>query len=99
MPNIISNHNKAIMTKGNKTECATNNCNCHIKETCLVDYKCQTSGVIYHATVTRQNSNKYESYVGPTDNTIETRCSGQTNNFRTENYRDAISLVTTNAKR
>ena len=56
MPNvkqIISNHNKAILTKDSSREDTTNNCNCRVKEKCPVDNKCQTSSLIYQATVTR----------------------------------------------
>ena len=41
MPNmkqIIYNHNKAILTKENKTESATNNYNCRVKEKCQASY-------------------------------------------------------------
>ena len=70
MPNgkqIISNHSKTILTKENNTENTTNNCNCRAKETCPADKKCQTSSLIYQATVTRHDNNKDETYIGLTD--------------------------------
>ena len=60
MPNmkqIISNHNKTILNKDNNIERKTNNCNCRIKEACPVNQKCQTSSLIYQATVTRHDNN------------------------------------------
>ena len=95
MPNvkqIISNHNKAILTKDNSTEDTTNNCNCRIKEKCPVDNKCQTSSLIYQATVTRHDNNKDETYIGLTDNTFQTRYNGHTNSFRHSNYRNSTAL-------
>ena len=78
MKQIISNHNKTILNKDNNTESKTNNCNCRIKEACPVNQKCQTSSLIYQATVTRHDNNKEESYIGLTDNTFKTRYNGHT---------------------
>ena len=92
MKQIISNHNKTILTKDNNTESRTNNCNCRVKEACPVDQKCQTSNLFYHAMVTRHDNNNDESYIGLTDNTFKTRYNGHTNNFRNEKYRIATAL-------
>ena len=75
MPNmkqIILNHNKRILNKDNNTESKTTSCNCRIKEACPVNQKCQTSSLIYQATVTRHDNNKEESYIALTDNTFKT---------------------------
>ena len=74
MPNvkqIISKYNKTILTKESKTE-STNNRNCRVKETCPLDNKCQTSSLIYQATVTQHDNNKDETYIGLTGNTFKT---------------------------
>ena len=92
MKQIISNHNKTILNKDNNTESKTNNCNCRIKEACPVNQKCQTSSLIYQATVTRHDNNKEESYIGLTDNTFKTRYNGHTSSFRNEQYRNATTL-------
>ena len=95
MPNvkqIISNHNKTILTKESSTEDTTNNCNCRVKEKCPVDNKCQTSSLIYQATVTRHDNNKDETCIGLTDNTFKTRYNGHINSFRHENYRNSTAL-------
>ena len=87
MPNvkqIISDHNKTTLTKESNTENTTNNCNCRVKEKCPVDKKCQTSSLIYQATVTRHDNNKDETYIGLTDNTFKTRYNGHTKSFRHE---------------
>ena len=89
---IISNHNKTILNKDNNTESKTNNCNCGIKEACPVNQKCQTSSLIYQATVTRHDNNREESYLGLTVNTFKTRYNGHTSSFRNEKYRNATTL-------
>ena len=63
-----------------------------IKETCPVNQKCQTSSLIYQATVTRHDNNKEESYIELTDNTFKTRYNGHTSSFRNEQYRNATTL-------
>ena len=68
---IISNHNKRILTKESNTENTTNNCNCRIKEACPGDKKCQTSSLIYQARVTRHDNNMDKTYIGLTDNTTQ----------------------------
>ena len=74
------------------TKDTTNNCNCRVKEKCPVDNKCQTSSLIYQATVTRHDNNKDETYIGLTDNTFKTRYNGHTNSFRHSNYRNSTAL-------
>ena len=78
MEQIISNHNKAIMTKENKTANATNNCHCHVKETCPVDLEKSGKHQASYTKrpVTRQNNK--DKYVGLNDN-IFTRYNGHTN--------------------
>ena len=88
---IISNHNKTILIKESNTESTTNNCSCRVKETCPVDKKCQTSSLIYQATVIH-DSNKGETYVGLTDNTFKSQYHGHTNSFRNKKYRNATAL-------
>ena len=89
---IISNHNKTMLTKESSTENTANNCNCRVKEKCPVDKKCQTSSLIYQATVTRHDNNKDETYTELTGNTFKTRCNGHTNSFRHNNCRNSTAL-------
>ena len=83
-----SNHIKTILTKESNTENTTNNCNCRVKETYPVDKKCQTSGLIFQATVTQHDNNKDETYIGLTDNTFMTRYNEHTKRFKNENCRN-----------
>ena len=73
---IIDNHNQRILKsseltantgKDNKT------CNCRQKNTCPLNGNCLQSSVVYQATVTRQDNNITETYVGLTENDFKTR--------------------------
>ena len=50
------------------------------------------SGIIYQATVVRQDNNKAETYIGLTDNTFKTRYTGHLSSFRNENKRNSTTL-------
>jgi hypothetical protein len=95
MPNIkqiISNHNKSTMKRINPQEPPQTTCNCRKGKACPLDGKCLTSGIIYQATVTRQDNQKEESYIGLTGNTFKTRYNGHTDSFRNENKRNSTTL-------
>ena len=94
MPNmnqIISKHNKSI-TKSKPNNPVQKDCNCRRGTTCPLNGKCQQKGVIYQATVTRNDDNKKDTYIGLTDNTFKTRYNGHTHSFRNENKRNATTL-------
>ena len=65
MPNIasiISSHNKTILTKHTNTEptvCDT--CNCRQKMSCPLDGKCLAEGVVYQATVKREDTGDFRN--------------------------------------
>ena len=93
MPNmkqIIANHNKAIMN--NSTNNETPGCNCRRNNRCPLDGKCQSSGVIYQATVIRQDNQKKETYIGLTDTTFKTRYNAHNSTFRNRDKRNATTL-------
>lgn len=92
MPNmqqIISNHNKATLNKAEPENKTQKNCNCRAKE-CPLDKNCQTSEVIYQATVTSKDTT--ETYVGLTSNTFKIRYNGHTSDFQNSNKRHATTL-------
>ena len=66
-------------------------CNCRGK-ICPLDGKCLTSSIIYQATVTRQDNDKSETYIGLTDNSFKTRFNGHTCSFRNRDKRNATTL-------
>ena len=95
MPNIkqkISNHNSAAIRKNKPQDPNKNDCNCRKDNQCPLDGKCLAEGLIYQATVTRQDNNKQETYIGLTDNTFKTRYNGHTSSFRNKNKRHATTL-------
>ena len=92
---IIDNHNKQILKsseltantgKDNKT------CNCRQKNTCPLNGNCLQSSVVYQATVTRQDNNITETYVGLTENDFKTRYRNHTASFRHAKHRNSTEL-------
>ena len=72
MKNIINNHNNMII-KNNRTNPPTPECNCHIQNSCPLNGKCLTTELAYQATVTRNDNQQEETYIGLTENTFKTR--------------------------
>ena len=68
------------------------NCNCRNKPACPLDGKCLTTGVIYQATITRQDTVKKETYIGLTEGPFKTRYNCHTSTFRNVKQRNATSL-------
>ncbi len=95
MPNmkeIISHQNKSIVRKCNPITEAKDTCNCRNKNKCPLEGKCQTSGMIYQATVTREDTQKDETYIGLTENDFKTRFNGHTSTFRNRDKRSSTTL-------
>ena len=69
MPNMgqaINKHNKKVSSQ-KLLQSDTPGCNCQGGPgTCPVDGKCQTQGVVYQATVLREDDNSTETYTGLT---------------------------------
>ena len=59
---IISSHNKRLLAEPNTA--IEDKCNCRKKETCPLLGKCQTKGVVYQATVKREENQEEQTYVG-----------------------------------
>ena len=72
--------------KDNKT------CNCRQKNTCPLNRNCLQSSVVYQATVTRQDNNITETYVGLTENDFKTRYRNHTASFRHAKHRNSTEL-------
>lgn len=94
MQQIISAHNKSTL-KTTKTSDSmpqtTPNCNCRNK-LCPLDGNCLTPGVIYQATVTRQDNHKDETYIGLMEGPFKTRFNAHICSFRNEHQRSATTL-------
>ena len=99
---IIDNHNKQILksyTQANDTATANPNtiqnkktCNCRQKNTCPLEGNCLQSSVIYQATVTRNDNNTTETYIGLTENDFKTRYRNHTASFRHSKHRNSTEL-------
>ncbi len=84
--NNNNNNNTAINSNNNKT------CNCRRKDTCPLNGNCLQKSVIYQATVTRQDNNTTETYVGLTENEFKTRYRNHTSSFRHTKHRHSTEL-------
>ena len=99
---IIDNYNKRILTASIQIDntataaAATidNNktCNCRQKNTCPLDGNCLQSSVIYQATVTRQDNNTTETYMGLAENNFKTRYRSNIASFRHSKHRNSTEL-------
>ena len=99
---IIDNYNKRILTASIQIDntataaAATidNNktCNCRQKNTCPLDGNCLQSSVIYQATVTRQDNNTTETYMGLAENNFKTRYRSHIASFRHSKHRNSTEL-------
>ncbi len=84
--NSSNNNNATTNAKENKT------CNCRHKNTCPLNENCLQKSVIYQATVTRQDNNTAETYVGLTENEFKTRYRSHTSSFRHNKHRHSTEL-------
>ena len=96
MPNIksvIACHNKSVLNKLTEQQTpAVNECNCRQKTTCPLNGKCQTEGIVYQATVTREDNKQQETYVGLSEGTFKTRYLNHTSSFRNKKHTNATEL-------
>ena len=76
----------AAIIDNNKT------CNCRQKNTCPLDRNCLQSSVIYQATVTHNDNNTTETYIGLTENDFKTRYRNHTASFRHAKHRNSTEL-------
>ena len=92
-PNLsrtISSHNAKILKEGVDAD-PPRECNCRKKAECPVENKCLQKGVVYQATVTREDD-QVDTYIGLTATTFKERWSNHKSNFRTRNPKNATGL-------
>ncbi|KAJ8021191.1 hypothetical protein HOLleu_38317 [Holothuria leucospilota] len=92
MDQIISAHNKYILTKQNLQPATQNNCNCRTQSQCPLQGNCLTNNIVYQATVTRHDNHKEETYIGLTENTFKTRYNAHKSSFKHKDKRNATAL-------
>ena len=90
---IITSHNKAVLNKTNtNTPQQSKTCNCRGKEPCPLDGHCLDECVVYKATVTQNQTNKQETYVGLTVNAFKTRYTQHKSSFKLAHKRTSTTL-------
>ena len=93
MPNIkqiIASHNKKLLNS--TTEIQQPGCNCRKNKQCPLQGHCLTTSIIYQATVTRQDNNRQETYIGLTANDFKERYNQHTSDFRHNKDRNSTAL-------
>ncbi|KAJ8027663.1 hypothetical protein HOLleu_32868 [Holothuria leucospilota] len=92
MNQVVSAHNKHILTTHNLQPATQNNCNCRVQTQCPLEGNCVADNIVYQATVTRHYNNKEESYIGLTENTFKTRYTADKSSFNHKDKRNATTL-------
>ena len=88
MAQHLSKHNAKVIAESRPAPTVKEGCNCQDKPACPMPGKCQTSGVVYKATVTPTDptSNKAtETYTGLTGGPFRTRHYGHVDDMKEEN--------------
>ena len=91
---IISMHNRSKANKSEPTQIDKDQtlCNCQSSRQCPLEKKCLTKGIVYQATVTRQDNLKMETYIGLTENSFKSRYTGHVSSFKDQKRRNATAL-------
>ena len=96
---IIDNHNKRILhssyspyTKDNKDSTTNKTCNCRQKNNCPLNGNCLRPSVVYQATVTRNDNNTSETYIGLTETDFKTRHRNHIASFRHAKHKNSTEL-------
>ena len=99
---IIDNHNKRILhssyspyTKDNKDSTTNKTCNCRQKNNCPLNGNCLRPSVVYQATVTRNDNNTSETYIGLTETGFKTRHRNHIASFRHAKHKNSTELSKT----
>ena len=90
MASIVAKNNSKVLNSSSGQAPLVETCNCRNKNECPLPGKCQSSSVIYQATV-ETNSGK-ETYVGLTANTFKTRFSSHKSSFLKEKRKKETTL-------
>ena len=96
---IIDNPHKRILhssyspyTKDNKDSTTNKTCNCRQKNNCPLNGNCLRPSVVYQATVTRNDNNTSETYIGLTEIDFKTRHRNHIASFRHAKHKNSTEL-------
>ena len=87
----ISAHNTALLQQQKSTATARE-CNCRDRNSCPLEGKCLTTSIIYQASVTTNDGEPAEHYIGLTDNTFKTRYTNHKASFTHVNKKNSTEL-------
>jgi hypothetical protein len=87
----ISGHNAKILSSTQNNEEPKKECNCRKKDECPVQGKCLQAGVVYQATVTRQDD-RVDTYIGLSEPPFKDRFRNHKSSFKTRNPKNATAL-------
>lgn len=88
---VISKHNKKIM-RSNIEDNNSSKCNCRRAEDCPMNGKCLANSIVYKATVTSQNKDTSETYIGLTNNQFKARYNNHKVSFNNRDKRANTEL-------
>ena len=89
---IITSHNKTVLSNEKSEAEQTRQCNCRNKTSCPLQGKCLQKGVIYQATIMQSNTGKQDTYIGVTENEFKTRYNQHTSSFKFEHRSSTTTL-------
>ena len=90
MKQVISKHNKQILSVSKPAPNAKDNCNCRLKTECPLNGECQQSCLVYKATVTTPSEVK--EYIGCTESSFKIRFANHKQSFKHEKHSKATTL-------
>ena len=80
--NIISSHNRKVLSNTNENQNQDPKCNCRVKDNCPLNGKCLDSQLIYSCNVRTTTSDEGTHYIGLTENTFKERWNQHKNSFK-----------------
>ena len=95
---IIKNNNEKILNKYSETERNKNHsklekkCNCREVSKCPLNGECKSTGLIYRAVVTEENTENSSQYIGSTEGQFKTRYNNHKSNFNNKHQKDSTAL-------
>ena len=94
--NIITAHNRTVLDckQPKATKNPDRKCNCrNAGRSCPLPGKCLTESVVYQTTVTREDNQQKETYVGHTADPFKVRYYNHTSSFRNPEHKHSTELL------
>ena len=78
------------MTNGHTTD--STDCNCRVKQSCLLNGRCLTESIVYRAEVRQAGNDIVKMYTGLTEGTFEQCYNNHLSTFRHQKYENSTGL-------